>query len=281
MKKLAAVVMLPVRKEFTSRTMSITHILFSPYMKEELNMKVKYLLNKVILIFFAVIVGSSSAYAIPTLQLDIQGGKYNTLDETIFATGSSFALYALLLPDSSSTLTDTYYISAALSPITTPPGGNFGSFTFNGTVVSVTGDMRYGTPPLESYLGKDPGDLSKHGIFDTYFTEFKFQFSGSNMTQAYNSQDDAGQGPTSYSNGDKMYYQSFQVDTSLLAAGYSIHFDLYNEKLGKGTGDIDVNKFAPFSHDANSTTTVPEPTTMLLLGLGLIGLAGVRRRMNK
>jgi hypothetical protein len=32
---------------------------------------------------------------------------------------------------------------------------------------------------------------------------------------------------------------------------------------------------------ANSTTSVPEPTSMLLLGLGLMGLAGVRRKLKK
>lgn len=261
--------------------MSTTHVLISQHRKEKMTMKIKCILNRAIVIFFAVIVGSTSAYAIPSLQLDIQGGTYDTLDQTIFATGDSFTLYALLLPGSSNSLSDDYYISAALRPITGQPGGTFGSFTFDGTTVNVTADMRYGVPPLEDYLSKDPGDLSRHGIFDTYFTQFKFQFSGSNVTQAYNSQDDAGQGPTAYSTGDKMYYQSFQVDTSLLAAGYSIHFDLYNTKLGRGTGDIDVNKFAPFSHDANSTTSVPEPTTMLLLGFGLVALAGVRRRFGK
>jgi len=55
---------------------------------------------------------------------------------------------------------------------------------------------------------------------------------------------------------------------------------LYNTELGKESSDIDVNQFAPFSHDAQSSK-VPEPTTMLLLGLGLVGLAGVGRRIKK
>jgi len=37
--------------------------------------------------------------------------------------------------------------------------------------------------------------------------------------------------------------------------------------------------FSPFSHDGAST--IPEPTTMLLLGSGLIGLAGFRRKFRK
>ena len=34
-------------------------------------------------------------------------------------------------------------------------------------------------------------------------------------------------------------------------------------------------------HDKISIAGCPEPTTMLLLSLGLVGLAGVRRRFNK
>ena len=58
-----------------------------------------------------------------------------------------------------------------------------------------------------------------------------------------------------------------------------IHFDLFtvsgerfsSEAFGKDY----VYAFAPYSHDAE--VEVPEPGTTLLLGLGLLGFAGMRR----
>lgn len=232
---------------------------------------------------------ATTARAIPTLQLDIAGGSYDTATQTIVAPGNSFALYAYGLGTGPQaiTLTDKFFISMALVPATTTPGG-YGSLTVNGTTVNVTSDMTAGGPPLESSGVIDPGDLATHGVFPTFFWETGFFFTSANQFNAYNTQDQAGQVPLT--NGTGMYYKEFNIDISGLAPGLGIHFDLYNEKLiTKCKGkictpmDIDINQFAPFSHDAEgSVAAIPEPGVyaMLLAGLCLLGFTARRRRQE-
>jgi len=215
------------------------------------------------------------ASAIPALQLDIKGGTYDTATQTIFASSNTFELYAYGWT-SKVNVSDTFYVSMALLPATSAPG-NYGSFKVNGTTIDVTADMFYGTPPLEANLNHDPGDLSGHSVFPTYFYEQSFQFSAANQSGVYNTQNFAGLGNQP---GTGMYYKKFDIDVSGLNPGLGIHFDLYNEKLLSG-GDVDVNKFAPYSHDAQGmvTSPIPEPETyaLLLAGLAFIGFMARRR----
>lgn len=234
-----------------------------------------------------------AAQAEPTLQLDILGGVYDPVTETIIAQASSFTLYAYLIPDASNPLTDTYGLSMAVVPQTGPASSDLGSFTFNGGTINVTGDMTYGVPPIETIATQlsDPGDLATHGIFDTYFSEHTFDFVGASQSGLYNTADDAGQGPIA---GTGMYYRAFTFDVTNLSEDFAIHFDLYNLEViatcnqnpNCVAGDIDQSQFAPFSHDAqsgpgdggNGEEEVPEPGMAFLLGAGLLGLWATRRR---
>jgi hypothetical protein len=223
-------------------------------------------MRKIPFLVTAIALASGAVQALPVLQLDIAGGTYDNATQTTVTGASQFDLSALL---NSQSAAGTYYISMALTPQTSV-GGNYGSFTVNGHTVNATANMVYGTPPLEADQAFDPGDLSAHSIYPTYFYEYAFSFDPTKTVGAYNVADNT-TAPGS------LFSQTFHLDVSGMTGGAGLHFDLYDE-VARG-GDLDVGRFAPYSHDAEyAPPSVPEPGTLGLMGLGLCAIPFIARR---
>ena len=233
----------------------------------------EYMKKMMVTVFgFMFLLSAGLAYAIPTLQLDIAGGTYDPVTETIIAPSKTFDLYAYLIPDNKVNTSTQFFISFAVVPQANS-SANLGSFTFAGFLpIPVTSPpMMYGTP--ESLPG--------HGIFPTLYIESPpFTFGSASQIAPYNTADRAISGDPIPTSGSGMYSFSFPVDVTGLSEGYNIHFDLYGYYTG-ASGKTQI-EFAPFSHDAQSNgNKVPEPATLLFLGAGLFGLGGLRRRFIK
>ena len=82
---------------------------------------------------------------------------------------------------------------------------------------------------MESLLAFDAKDLSKHGVFETYFSQFAFQFDEDMTAEKYNSQE--APGGLEISEDGVSFYQTFTVNTALLTEGFNLHFDLFSTNV--------------------------------------------------
>lgn len=218
---------------------------------------------------------ATPAWSIPALQLGPGAGAwvYDPIEETwqtdddplqLLATANATnadggnGRYAWTVPGSP----QYAYLVVAAVPKTaeTEPPSLFDITVENdGGALALT-SFGNGAPPLS-----DPNSLPGHGIFDTYFELYEFEFDGplGLISDTQPGETGTGQGFT----------ELFDIAILSLADGVEqLHFDLFTVEGGAPLGPgSQVAAFAPFSHDAE--TGVPEPGAGLLLAVGLAGLA--------
>lgn len=221
---------------------------------------------------------SNAVFAIPNLQLGAgsQGTwAYDTGSDTWITSSSPFSIVVTALPtawDDTGAANDKRYAYLVLASVPQTNEDNFdvtvgGAVGGSGPVTS-----GFGKPPLE-----DPNDLSPHGIFDTYFEIYEFQFDGS--LQPIGNTEPGNEGDSA---------QGYLEEIAIAFDGTpstGLHLDLFTVAgdgwYEPGTDEDKklVKANAPFSHDAEfELTHTPEPGTLLLLASGLVGLGVWRWR---
>jgi hypothetical protein len=243
-------------------------------------------MKKIVILMVTMFCFASSVYAVPSLQLgpdtdNLDDWRYDSSIQTWVTDTNPFSIYAYATDDAWDAGATYRYAYLVVSAI--PKSDSDGSDLFN-VLLENDGDSLsllasdYGVPPIE-----DPNDIAPHAIFPTYFEIYGFQFDQEDPGTIPNTQ------PGHETDSGSGYEEMLSVNIiSLDPSVTGLHMDLFTVS-GSGiyppsgldaAADEDLVKaFAPPSHDAQ--TVVPEPTTLLLVGSGLIGLAAFKRRVRK
>lgn len=226
---------------------------------------------------------AGTAWACPTLQLYVPDGTYCDITDTWMADTCPFTLFV------AGTKSGTYYGSDIKNvtlyvSVPTDLWNPKGSITISGAtgepieVLTVNELLGFGGDTPVASPGK-PSELASHeGVFPAYYwavtlPNLKVNSAGETVPNWL-------PGQTGSAIGD---IQRYVVSVT----GFTgVHFDLAGTVR---TGYCSYERrFAPFSRDAgyegeceDPSSVIPEPATMTLVGLALVGIAPLARRRSK